>query len=78
MRNVPILEAWEMVNVACCAIAVKHMMPEAHIVMTRNMHLVSSTAWMLHSLQGLRLEPSKEASSSVIKAALLKNLHEMV
>lgn len=63
-------------NVPCCAMAVKQMIPEAHIGMTLNKHLVSSTFWMLHSLQGVELEPSGRTSPSIIKAALLKNLNE--
>lgn len=69
-----IFEAWDSVNVPCCAMAVKQMIPDAHIGMIRNRHFVSSIFWTVHSLQGFEFEPSDWMSPSVIKAALFKNL----
>ena len=52
-----IFKAWEIVNVPCCAMAVKQIMPEAHTGITFIRHFTSSICWMLHNLHLFALKP---------------------
>lgn len=70
-----IFKACDKVNVPCCAMAVKLMIPEAHIGMILTRHLTSSTSWMLHNHLFLG-EPSSSKSFLVVIAALFKNLSQ--